>query len=501
MPSNGPTERPPCSTTERFDVVIVGAGISGIGCAYMLRRHCPELSFVILDAMEAHGGTWLIHKYPGARSDSDLFTFGYDFKPWKGDPIASRQQILEYLGSVIDDAGLAPRIRYRHTVRSADWSSASRCWSLDVSAGPTQESVRIEAGFLWMCQGYYRHDEGYTPSWSGLEEFGGDVIHPQHWPDSVDLSGKRVVVVGSGATAATLIPALADQCEHVTMLQRTPTYFAAGRNADALADELRRLEIDETWIHEIMRRKSVRDRADLIDLARARPEALQRQLIAGVKACLPEGYDVQRHFTPPYKPLQQRVAFVPDADLFKAIGSGKASVVTDRIETFDAAGIRLQSGDRIDCDVVITATGFDLSVMGEIPFSVDGRSVDFSETVSYRGIMFTGVPNMAWVYGYARYSWTLRAELVGAFVCRLLKHMQSRNLRSVTPTLRPEDSDMELHPWVDTEDMNAGYMLRSLHRLPKRGEKPEWQHSQDYLYESKALPEADLSDPIFSYST
>lgn len=488
------------STTEHFDVVIVGAGISGIGCAYLLRKHCPELSFVILDAMEAHGGTWHIHRYPGARSDSDLFTFGYDFKPWKGNPIASREEILNYLGSVIEDAGLSPHIRYQHRVRSASWSSELSSWKLDVDVGAAQGSLHVEAGFLWMCQGYYRHSEGYTPTWPGLDKFKGHVIHPQGWPDSSDLAGKRVTVIGSGATAATLIPALADQCAHVTMLQRTPTFFATGRNADALADELRKLEVDEAWIHEIMRRKVVRDRADLIDRARANPEALKRQLIAGVKACLPEGYDVERHFTPPYKPLQQRVAFVPDGDLFKAICSGKASVVTDQIAEFDDAGIRLHSGDRIDCDVVITATGFELAVMGDIPFTVDGRVVDFAETVSYRGIMFTGVPNMAWVYGYGRYSWTLRAELVGTFVCNLLKHMQARNARSVTPTIRAEDVDMELRPWVDNEDMNAGYMLRGLNRLPKRGDKPEWQHSQDYLYESKVLPTIDLTDPIFSYA-
>lgn len=486
-------------TTERFDVVIVGAGISGIGCAYMLRQKCPELSFVILDAMESHGGTWRIHKYPGARSDSDLFTFGYQFKPWKSKPIASREEILDYLGSVINDGGLASHIRYQHQVRSAAWSSESSAWMLDVASGSEQEVLQIETGFLWMCQGYYRHSKGYTPTWQGLDRFKGDVIHPQHWPDSTDLAGKRVTVIGSGATAATLIPALADQCAHVTMLQRTPTFFATGRNADALADELRKLDVDEKWIHEIMRRKVVRDRADLIDRARASPDALKEQLIAGVKACLPEGYDTDRHFTPPYRPLQQRVAFVPDGDLFQAIRAGKASVVTDHIAEFDEAGVRLKSGDRIDCDVIVTATGFELAVMGNIPFTVDGRAVDFSQTVSYRGMMFTGVPNMAWVYGYGRYSWTLRAELIGAFVCRLLRHMQASNARSVMPTMRPDDADMEIHPWVDTEDLNAGYMLRGLHCMPKRGDKPEWQHSQDYLYESKVLPAIDLTDPLFSY--
>lgn len=499
MPSSGSAKTPSSSAAERFDVVIIGAGISGIGCAYLLREQCPDLSFVILDGLDSHGGTWLIHKYPGARSDSDLFTFGYQFKPWTGNPIASRKQILEYLASVIEDADLAPHIRYRHQVRSTAWSRESSSWTIEVIRGDAKEVVRLEAGFLWMCQGYYRHSKGYTPEWPGLERFDGEVVHPQHWPESMDLAGKRVTVIGSGATAATLIPALADKCGHVTMLQRTPTFFATGRNAEALADELRKLEIDETWIHEIMRRKMVRDRADLIDRARAEPEALKEQLISGVKACLPRGYDTDRHFTPPYKPLQQRVAFVPEGDLFQAIRSGKASVVTDQIAEFDKSGIRLQSGDRIDCDVVITATGFELAVMGDIPFTVDGTAVDFARTVSYRGIIFTGVPNMAWVYGYSRYSWTLRAELIGMFVCRLLRHMQALGAKSVVPTLRADDADMALHPWVDTEDLNAGYMLRSLHLLPRRGDKPEWQHSQDYLYESRTLPAIDLNDPVFSY--
>lgn len=351
-----------------------------------------------------------------------------------------------------------------------------------------------------MCQGYYRHSQGYTPDWPGFDQFKGQVVHPQHWPDDLDLSGKQVTVIGSGATAATLIPALAESCAHVTMLQRTPTYFAAGRNADSLADELRKLDVDDAWIHEIMRRKVVRDRAELLERAQAAPDKLKKLLIDGVKACLPEGFDVDRHFTPPYKPMQQRVAFVPDGDLFKAVASGKASVVTDQIAAFDETGIQLASGGRIDCDVVITATGFEMAVMGEIPFRVDGRDIDFAQSVTYRGMMFTDVPNMAWIYGYGHYSWTLRADLIGEFVCRLLRHLEERGAKSIAPTLRPEDRDMPLQPWVDTEYLNPGYLLRSLDRLPRSGDKPEWQHSQDYLYESKAIPAIDLDDPIFSYN-
>ena len=485
---------------EHFDVVIVGAGISGIGCASMLREQHPNLSFVILEALESYGGTWLIHKYPGTRSDSDLFTFGYHFKCWTGKPIASREQILQYLGSAIEDADLAPHIRYRQRVESADWSGEDNCWTLQVSTGEDRKMLPIRAGFLWMCQGYYQHAQGYIPEWPGLQQFQGEVIHPQHWPENTDLAGKDVVVIGSGATAATLVPALADQCRQVTMLQRTPTYFAAGRNADALVDELRKLDIDAVWIHEIMRRKAVRDRAILLEHARNDPERIKQQLIDGVRACLPDGFDTERHFTPPYKPLQQRVAFVPEADLFKAISTGKAKVVTDHIETFDENGIQLQSGQRIDCDVVIAATGFEMSVMGEIPFTVDGAPVRFADTVGYRGIMFTGVPNMAWVYGYGFYSWTLRVELIGNFICQVLGHMQRTGAKSVVPALRPEDAGMTLMPWVDTEALNPGYLLRSLHRLPRRGDKPEWQHSQDYEYEKRVLPTVDLTDPIFNYT-
>ena len=501
MKADTPSLSPSSGAAERFDVVIVGAGISGIGCAHELRRQCPNLSFVILDALEGHGGTWRIHRYPGARSDSDLFTFGYGFKPWQGNPIASREQILDYLASAIDEAELEPHIRYQHRVRSAAWTSESNSWFLDVATGDEGESIRLEAGFLLMCQGYYRHDKGHTPDWPGLERFQGEVIHPQHWPEGIDLAGKRVTVIGSGATAATLIPALADSCAHVTMLQRTPTYFALGRNADALADELRRLEVDEAWIHEIMRRKVVRDRADLISRAHTDPDGLRDLLIAGVQAALPEGYDVERHFTPPYRPLQQRVAFVPDGDLFRAIRAGKASVATDTIEAFDEQGIRLASGERIDSDVVITATGFDMAVMGEIPFTVDGEAVDFAETVAFRGMLFTGVPNLAWVYGYGHYSWTLRVELVADVICRLLRHMRETGAKRLEPTIPADHAGMARLPWVDAEDLNSGYLMRSLARLPRRGDRPEWQHSQDYEYEQKALAAIDPRDPVFAYSS
>jgi cation diffusion facilitator CzcD-associated flavoprotein CzcO len=484
---------------EHFDVLIVGAGISGIGAAYHLQRDCPEMSFAVLDAHETFGGTWLIHTYPGARSDSDLFTFGYGFKPWKGAPIATRAQILSYLGEVIEENSLEDRMRYRHTIRTAAWSDETNLWTLEVSCGEDAVTTRYTTRFLWMCQGYYRHSEGFTPNWAGLDSYKGRLVHPQRWPQDLEYPGKKVLIIGSGATAATLVPAIADQCSHVTMLQRTPTYFATGRNADALADELRRLGIDDQWVHEILRRKVVHDRAALMQRAQEEPDALKEQLLEGVRVHLGADFDVDKHFTPPYRPMQQRVAFIPDADLFKAIRAGKASVVTDEIERFTEKGVLLKSGQSIEADIVVTATGFNISLMGDIRFSINGKLLVPAESVTYRGIMLTGVPNFAWIYGYNVYSWTLRSDLVAQFVSRLLQHMRASGHRRVTPTLRPEDADMQVGPWVNPDKFSPGYLMRSRHLFPQRGEKPEWQHSQDYVYESGVLPQVDLDDPLFQY--
>ena len=323
-----------------------------------------------------------------------------------------------------------------------------------------------------MCQGYYRHSEGYTPHWDGMQTFKGQIVHPQTWPEDLDYRGKKVVVIGSGATAATLIPAIAADCDHVTMLQRSPTYYMAARNANELAETLRELQIDEAWIHEIVRRKILHDQAAFTRRTFEDPDTVKQELIAGVRAHLGPDYDVATHFTPTYRPWRQRLAFVPDGDLFQGIRSGKASVVTDEIERFTETGILLKSGTVIEADIVVTATGFHLCVLGDIDFTVDGKPLVFSDTVTYRGMMFTGVPNMAWVFGYFRASWTLRADLVADFVCRLLNHMKQKGARRVTVALRPEDQDMPLLPWIDTENFNPGYVLRGMHLLPKRGNTP-----------------------------
>jgi cation diffusion facilitator CzcD-associated flavoprotein CzcO len=484
---------------QHFDVLIVGAGISGIGAAYHLTRQCPGKSFVVLEALDHFGGTWWTHRYPGIRSDSDLHTFGYRFKPWTSAPIATAAEILSYMGEVIAENGLSPHIRYHHTIATASWSSADNLWTIEATRTDTGEAVRFTANFLWMCQGYYRHSKGYTPQWEAMETFKGRIVHPQNWPEDLDVTGKKIVVIGSGATAATLVPAIAADCAHVTMLQRSPTYFITGRNAIALAEELRALQIDETWIHEIVRRKILHDQAVFTKRSFTEPDVVKQELLSAVRANLDEGYDVATHFTPTYRPWRQRIAFVPDADLFKGIRSGKASVVTDAIERFTEAGIQLKSGEVLEADIVITATGFNLCVLGDIAFSIDGEPLVFADTVTYRGMMFTGVPNMAWVFGYFRASWTLRADLVADFVCRLLNHMQAKGYSRVVPALRPEDKDMPLLPWIDPENFNPGYMTRSIHLLPKRGDKPEWQHTQDYWAEKDQIPAIDLDDAAFVY--
>ncbi|MDH3685750.1 MAG: NAD(P)/FAD-dependent oxidoreductase, partial [Myxococcales bacterium] len=409
--------------TEHFDVLIVGAGISGVGAAYHLKHQCPGKSFVVLEGLEDFGGTWRMHKYPGIRSDSDLYTFGYRFKPWTGPPIATAEEILTYMGEVIDENDLGPHIRYGHKITSASWSGADKLWTLEGVRTDTGETVRFSANFLWMCQGYYRHSEGYTPDWEGMDEFQGEIVHPQTWPEDLDYQGKRVVVIGSGATAATLVPAIAGDCEHVTMLQRSPTYFIPGRNENELADQLRVLDVDETWIHEITRRKILHDQAAITQLSFEQPEVLKKELIEAVRGYLGPDYDIEKHFTPKYRPWRQRIAFVPDGDIFQGIASGKASVVTDEIDRFTKKGILLKSGDELEADIIVTATGFNLSALGDIDFVIDEKPLDFSETLTYRGMMFTGVPNMLWIFGYFRASWTLRVDLLGDFVCRLLNHM------------------------------------------------------------------------------
>lgn len=495
---------PQQTAPEHVDVLIVGAGISGIGAAWYLRRDCPDTSYAILDTEDSFGGTWWTHRFPGIRSDSDLHTFGYGFKPWVGPPIATAAEILKYMGEVIEDAGIDRHIRYRHKVLTAAWSQADALWTveaavLDPGGIATGETRRFTTSFLYMCQGYYRHRQGYTPEWDGMPDFRGPIVHTEEWPEDLDYTGKRVVVIGSGATAATVIPAMAGKAAHVTMLQRSPTFFRTGRNAIEIAEELRKLQVDEEWVHEITRRKILHDQDAFTRMCFETPDKMRDELIGNVRQLLGPDYDVDTHFTPSYRPWRQRIAFVPDADLFRAIADGTASVVTAEIDRFVGNGIRLKSGEVLDADIVVTATGFNMSVMGDIEFSLDGQPLDWSQTVNYRGMMFTGVPNLAWVFGYFRASWTLRAELVGEFVGRLLNHMKATGARSMAPQIPPSQQDMAILPWIDEENFNPNYLLRAMHLLPKRGEAREWQHTQDHWRERDEFPAIDLESEAFVY--
>ncbi len=498
MARNGQSPPP-----EHFDVLIVGAGISGIGGAYHLTKQCPDKTFVVLDAQGSFGGTWWTHRYPGIRSDSDLHTFGYRFKPWRGPPIATAAEILAYMGEVIEENDLARHIRYRHRILSARWSSESCLWTITAERADTGDHTgdhaTFTARFLWMCQGYYRHEQGFMPDWPGASTFKGQIVHSETWPERLDLTGKNVVVIGSGATAATIIPAIAGGCAHVTMLQRSPTFFITGRNVIELAETLRQLQVDEAWVHEIVRRKILFDQAAFMRRCAEEPEAVTTELIGVIRDLLGPDYDVETHFTPRYRPWRQRIAFVPDADLFKSIRDGNASVVTDEIEAFTEGGIQLKSGRQLDADVIVAATGFNISVLGDIAFEVDGKPLDFADSVTYRGMMFTGLPNLAWVFGYFRASWTLRADLVADFVCRLLRHMDATGARKVEVALPSEDRDMPLLPWIDPQSFNPGYITRAIHLLPKRGDKREWQHTQDYWSEKDEFPAIDLSNRTFVY--
>ncbi len=488
------------SETDHFDVLIAGAGISGIGSAVHLKEQCPGKTFAILEVKDTFGGTWETHKYPGTRSDSDLYTFGYRFKPWIGNPIATRAEIRKYLGEVIDEAELSPHIHYGHRITWCSWSSPDNRWSVEALDKASGETRHFTCGFLWMCQGYYSHDRPNMPEWPGASTYRGLLVHAMQWDPETDCKGKRVVVIGSGATAATIVPAIAEDSAHVTMLQRSPTYFFASPNENELANALREGGVDEPTIHRVVRTKINHEQKTITARCLSEPDAVKAELFATARTYLGEDYDMAPHFTPSYRPWQQRLAMIPDGDLFKAMASGKASVVTDHIDHFTETGIVLKSGQTIEADIIVAATGFNLSVMGDIPFSIDDQPLDWADTVTYRGMLFTGVPNMAWVFGYLRYSWTLRVDLMGDFICRLLNHMDEKGAGRVDVKLRPEDHNMPILTFIDDDNFNAPYLVRGLHMLPRRGDKPEWRHNQDYWSEKDDFPAIDLDGAEFAYS-
>ncbi|QXQ08413.1 NAD(P)/FAD-dependent oxidoreductase [Sphingosinicellaceae bacterium] len=488
------------SQVEEFDVLIVGAGISGIGSAYHLKTQCAGKSFAILEAKEDIGGTWHTHRYPGVRSDSDLYTFGYRFKPWVGPPIAVAEEIRRYLREVVAENGLNEAMRFSTVITRCSWSSADKRWTVETRGRDGTPGITYRANFLWMCQGYYDHETPYLPDWPGREDYKGLLIHAQKWDETFDYSGKQVVVIGSGATAATVIPAMADKAAHVTMLQRSPTYFFCYPNRSELADRLREIGVDEDTVHRVTRLDYLNTLKTLDRRAREEPEMVFEELKELIRQYAGPDFEFEPHFTPSYRPWQQRLAFVPDGDMFARIREGKVSTVTDIIDHFTPDGIRLSSGQEIKADVVVAATGFNLLVMGGIAFEVDGVPVDWSQTPTYRGMMFPGVPNLAWVFGYFRAAWTLRVDLLGDFVCGLLRHMDEKGVAQVDIAMPERFAGEALMPWIEDDNFNPGYLVRGMDKMPKRlGDRPEWRHSQDYWLEAKDIPAIDLDGPEFVY--
>ncbi len=474
-----------------FDVLIIGAGISGLCSAVRLQQECPWASFAVLEAMESHGGTWLSNKFPGVRSDSDLFTYGYSFKPWEGAPIARGEPILEYMRETISEHDLQDRIRYGHRVLRAEWSSADAHWIVTVEIGGETTAI-YTANFLWMCQGYYRHREGHSPQWPGIDHFKGDILHPQRWPQNYDYSGKRVIVIGSGATAATIVPALAEKAERIVQIQRSPSYYFPSPNEYPLATQLRQLDIPREWIHEIVRQQLLKEHNDWVRHSLDNPDVATEEMLGSVREAL--GGTIPDDFIPKYKPWRQRVCMIPDNDYFGAFTSGKASITTGEIEQFTENGVRLKSGEEIEADLIVTATGFNVNVFGDMEIVKDGEPLPMSDTVTYRGLMFTETPNFVWVAGYFRSAaYTLRAELVADLMGKLLNLMHDRHYATVVPKLREEDKGMNLLPYMATEEFAPGYTSRAADILPRSGDHDPWRHSQDYWADRADFEALDFS--------
>jgi monooxygenase len=474
---------------EHLDVLVVGAGLSGVGAGCHFETRRPGKSYAILEARGSIGGTWDLFRYPGVRSDSDMYTLGYSFRPWKeAKAIADGPSILSYVKETARDYGVDRKIRFNHRVVCAGWSSAEARWTVEAERTDTGETVRLTCGFLFMCTGYYRYDEGYTPVFPGIERFGGRVVHPQFWTDDVDHGGKRVVVIGSGATAVTLVPAMAETAEHVTMLQRSPSYVVSLPAEDPLANLARRL-LPPRHAYTVVRWKNVLIQLLVFQLSRRRPRVMKALIRKGLENRLPPGYDIDTHFKPRYNPWDQRMCLVPDGDLFDSICDGRASVVTDTIETFTETGLRLASGAELEADLVVTATGLDLLPLGGLEMSVDGRVVELPKTMGYKGMMLSGVPNMAVAIGYTNASWTLKCDLTCEYVCRLLKHMDEHGYRQATP--ENNDPSVTEEPFID---FTSGYVLRAIDRFPRQGSKAPWRLYQNYARDIVALRHGKLED-------
>jgi monooxygenase len=479
---------------EHFDVLIVGAGISGIGAGCHLQQECPGKRYAILEGRADIGGTWDLFRYPGIRSDSDMYTLGYSFRPWThARAIADGPAILDYLRETARTYGIEKHIRFQHLVKRAAWSSQDARWTVQAERGPNREPVRFTCNFLFMCSGYYNYNEGYTPQFAGTERFAGRIVHPQKWTSDIDYANKRVVVIGSGATAVTIVPEMSKTAARVTMLQRSPTYVISLPAEDFIANALRRV-LPVKLAYLLTRWKNVLFGMLFFQLSRRRPAMIKKLILSGVRKALGPDYDIGTHFTPRYNPWDQRLCLVPNGDLFEAINAGRVDVVTDRIETFTEKGLKLASGRELEADLIVTATGLNLQLLGGTQLSVDGREVDLAKTLNYKGMMFSDVPNMASSFGYTNASWTLKCDLTCEYVCRLLNYMDAHGYRQCTP--RQADPSLSEEPWID---FSSGYVQRSLHKLPKQGSRLPWKLHQNYAFDIMMLRYGRVDDGVMEF--
>ena len=481
-------------SSNHFDVLIVGGGLSGIGAACSLTRHCPKKTYALLEGRPRAGGTWDLFRYPGIRSDSDMFTLGYSFRPWvEGKAIADGHSILKYINDTARDYGVDKHIRFNTQVVRASWSSKDALWTVEAESGPDAQIARFTCNFLFVCCGYYSYAEGYTPVFPGAQRFAGQIVHPQKWPEDLHYANKRVIVIGSGATAVTLVPAMAKTAAQVTMLQRSPTYVVSRPEQDALANFLRR-HLPAMLAYNLVRWRNILFGIYFFGLCKRSPERVKKWILDRVSGALGSDYDVSTHFTPRYNPWDQRMCLVPDGDLFESLKTGKAEVITDEIDTFTETGIKLRSGKELAGDIIVTATGLNLVALGNIQISVDGRAIDPAHTMNYRGTMYGGIPNLASTFGYTNASWTLKAELTCDYICRVLNHMEQKGYRVCVaqnddPTVKPE-------PWLN---LSSGYIQRVADKLPKQGSKTPWKLHQNYVKDILTLKFGSLDDGVIRF--